>query len=111
MNEKDQKALLEQFQAIQKMFAQAQDAKRQRESAESERRARLTPAQRAAEDRAIAARDAQEERQKASQKIAKLGDPVRKADTWTIANFCWLLLAEKPGDPEGFTFFDGRVGR
>lgn len=108
MNEKEQKQLLEQFHAIQKVFAQAQEAKRQREAAESERRARLTPAQRATEDRAIAARNTQEARQKASQKIAKLGDPVRKADTWTIANFCWLLLAEKPGDPEGFTFFDGR---
>jgi hypothetical protein len=104
----DKKKTLETIQATNELLAKHLAAQQARDKAEAARRASLTPAQRAAEDSERAERLAQARRAEQLQKIAKLGDTVRKADTWTIAKFCWLLLAENPGEPEGFSFFDGR---
>lgn len=96
---------------FQKLFADLHKQQLQRQEAERKRRAALTPEQRAAEDRAAAARVTQSERQKLTQKLAKMGDVLRKSDTWTIADFCWLLLAESPADSDSWSFFDGRSSK
>lgn len=97
--------------ALQKFIAEFQKRLAQQQEAERKRRAAMTPEQRAAEDRASAARTAQLKDQKIAQKIAKLGDWIGKADTWTITKFCWLLLAEPPEETEGFGFFNGLSGK
>lgn len=102
------KKALETIQTFNDFLTKHVAAQQEREKAEAARRAGLSPAQRADEDRARAEQAARALRSEQLQKFAKLGDVVRKPDTWTIASFCWLLLAEDPKEPEGFTFFDGR---
>jgi hypothetical protein len=102
------KKALETIQTFNDFLAKHAAAQQERDKAEAARRAGLSPAQREAEDRIRAEQAARALRSQQLQKLAKLGDAVRKPDTWTIASFCWLLLAEDPKEPEGFTFFDGR---
>lgn len=100
-------AALHDFQAA---FKKIQDEQQKWQEAEKARRAKLTLAQRAEEDRAKAEQLACAERQKLTQKLAKLGDAVMKRDTWTIEKFSWLLAAENPED-DSWMLFDGRSGR
>lgn len=110
MSQKGHEDAREAITEFQKLFADYQKQVAQAQEAERKRRAALTPAQRAAEDRAKTEKATQLERQKLTRKFAAMGDRVRKADTWTIADFCWLLLAESPAVDE-WSFFDGRSSK
>ena len=93
-----------------KWLTDYQKQQTQAQEVERKRRAALTPMQRAVEDRAKTAGAAQVERQKLTKKFAEMGNVIRKADTWTIADFCWLLLAESP-NVDSWSFFDERSSK
>jgi hypothetical protein len=111
VNGDDKEKIVADIQAFQLTAAKYFEEQRQRQAAEETRRARLTPQQRAEEDRANAAMAARAQRAKLLKKFQKLGDSIRQPDTWTIERFSWLLLAESPEDPDSWTFFDGRDGK
>ena len=73
-------------------------AERQRTAAQAEgaRRARLTPDQRAAEDQAAALARAAAADTVARRALAKLGPDVWRRESWTLAEFAWLLLGKAP---------------
>ena len=75
---------------------------------EAARRTKLTPQERTAEDRAAAQKQADAVRQSHIKKFDRMGDAVLKRETWTIAKFCWLLVAENPDEDTSWTFFTGR---
>lgn len=86
-------------------------AERQRSAAQAEvaRRARLTPAQRAAEDQAAARDRAAAAELVARRALTGLGPEVWRRESWTLAEFAWLLLGKAPShsgtglliDPDG----------
>jgi hypothetical protein len=84
--------------AWQQWLSEQQSALRQRAEAERKRRAAMTPEQRAAEAEAIA----RQERRKIFQRFTKMGPTVLSRESWSIAQFSWLLVAENPLERGGF---------
>src|SRR5262249_13104848 len=66
------------------------------------------PEARAAEDRAHREALARAEKARVRAKLAKLGADLFKRDSWTLEEFCWLLAAESPEEPSGWTLLDAR---
>lgn len=82
----------------------------QRAATERTRRAKLTPEQRAAEDRAVAQRSAQAARDKLRAQVKGMGDAVLKRETWTLDEFAWLLAAASP-EGDSWSLIDTRSGK
>jgi len=91
-----------------KWVADLKQKQAQLAAAEATRRAKLSVAERAAEDHTVAQRQANAVYQAQLKKFARMGDAILKRETWTIAKFCWLLVAENPEEDTSWTFFSGR---
>ena len=103
MTEEEQKQMLAAIQAFQANMQQMSEQRRKWQEAENARRAKLTPAQRLAEDRAA-------ERNEVLKKLAPVRPAIEQRDTWTLEQFAWLLAAEDPED-QSSGFFSGRSGK
>jgi hypothetical protein len=99
----EQKQMLAAIQAFQANMHQLSEQRRKWQEAENARRAKLTAAQRLAEDRAT-------ERKHVLKLLAKVRPAIEQRDTWTLDQFAWLLAAENPED-ESFGFFGGRSSK
>lgn len=103
MSNADKKPPPNPFAELQKLLADVSRQHAERLAHERARRATLSPAQRAEEDRQKAEQERQraEEAAKAArarifQRYAKMGAPVLARESWTIREFSWLLVAENP---------------
>ena len=96
MSEQPKKDPADLFTALQDFLAKSQQQFAEQVDVERKRRAGLSPDQRAAEDRQRALASAQTERSKIIKRYLNMGTDVLARESWTVAQFSWLLVGENP---------------